>query len=150
MIDAVEQRVTGLQREEAVREGSVREASTAQLVAQLSDQVSRLAREEIKLAVAEVQTKGKKVGVGAGLFGGAGVLAWFGVMSFIAGLVLLLATVMAPWLAAFVVAAGVFVIAGIVALIGKKQLDKGTPPIPEQAIQGVKQDIAAVSERAHR
>ena len=131
-------------------DGSVREASTAQLVAQLSDQVSRLAREEIRLAVAEVQTKGKKVGVGAGLFGGAGVLAWFGVMSLIAGLVLLLATVMVPWLAAFVVAVGVFVIAGIVALIGKKQLDKGTPPIPEQAIQGVKQDIATVSERAHQ
>ena len=107
MVGGVEQRVTGLRREEAVTDSSVREASTAQLVGQLSDQVSRLAREEIKLAVAEVQAKGKKVGVGAGLFGGAGVLAWFGVMSLIAGLVLLLATVMAPWLAAFVVAVGV-------------------------------------------
>ncbi|MFD9740314.1 phage holin family protein [Umezawaea sp. NPDC059074] len=131
-------------------DSTVREASTAQLVGQLSEQVSRLAREEIKLAVAEVQSKGKKVGVGAGLFGGAGVLAWFGVMALIAGLVLLLATVMAPWLAAFVVAAGVFVIAAIVALVGKKQLAKGTPPIPEEAIEGVKQDVAVVSERAHR
>jgi hypothetical protein len=64
-------------------ESSVREASTAQLVGQLSEQVGRLAREEIKLAVAEVQTKGKKVGVGAGLLGGAGVLAWFGVIDII-------------------------------------------------------------------
>ncbi|WNV89151.1 phage holin family protein [Umezawaea sp. Da 62-37] len=131
-------------------DSSVQEASTAQLVGKLSEQVSRLAQEEIKLAVAELQAKGKKVGVGAGLFGGAGVLAWFGIMSLIAGLVLLLATVMAPWLAAFVVAVGVFVIAGIVALVGKKQIDKGTPPVPEQAIQGVKKDIATVSERAHR
>ncbi|MET1076063.1 MAG: phage holin family protein [Umezawaea sp.] len=131
-------------------DSSVQEASTAQLVGKLSEQVSRLAQEEIKLAVAELQAKGKKVGVGAGLFGGAGVLAWFGVMSLIAGLVLLLATVMAPWLAAFVVAVGVFVIAGIVALVGKKQIDKGTPPVPEQAIEGVKKDIATVSERAHR
>jgi MFS family permease len=131
-------------------DSSVQEASTAQLVSRLSEQVSRLAREEIKLAVSEVQTKGKRVGVGAGLFGGAGVLAWYGGMALIAGFVLLLATVLAPWLAAFIVAAAVFVIAGIVALIGKKQLDKGTPPIPEEAIEGVKHDIAEVSERAHR
>jgi MFS family permease len=131
-------------------DSSVQEASTAQLVGRLSEQVSRLAREEIKLAVSEVQTKGKRVGAGAGLFGGAGVLAWYGGMALIAGFVLLLATVLAPWLAAFIVAAVVFVIAGIVALIGKKQMAKGSPPVPEQAIENVKQDIAEVSERAHR
>jgi MFS family permease len=127
-----------------------RDVSTGQLVSQLTEQVSRLAREEIKLAVSEVQTKGKRVGVGAGLFGGAGVLAWFGGMSLVAGLVLLLATVLEPWAAAFVVAAGIFVIAGILALLGKKQVQKGSPPVPEQAIDGVKRDIATVKEGAHR
>jgi hypothetical protein len=93
--------------------------STAQLVGQLSEQVGRLAREEIRLAVAELRTKGKRVGTGAGLLGGAGVLAWFGVMGLLTGLVLLLATVMPAWLAAFVVAVAVFAVAGGLALVGR-------------------------------
>ncbi|MFD1150057.1 phage holin family protein [Saccharothrix hoggarensis] len=116
----------------------------------LSEQVSRLARDEIRLAVAEMRTKGKRVGAGAGLLGGAGVLAWFGLMTVIAGVVLLLATTMPAWIAAFIVAAAVFVIAGVLALVGRKQLERGTPPVPEEAIAGVKKDIATVSERAHR
>ncbi|MFI9009352.1 phage holin family protein [Actinosynnema sp. NPDC053489] len=127
-----------------------REPSTAELVQRLSEQVSRLARDEMRLAAAEMRTKGKRVGAGAGLLGGAGVLAWFGLMGVLAGLVLLLATVMPAWLAAFVVAVGVFVVAGVLALVGRKQIDRGTPPVPEEAIAGVKEDIATVSERAHR
>jgi len=127
-----------------------REPSTAELVNRLSEQVSRLARDEIRLAVAELRVKGKHVGAGAGLLGGAGVLAWFGLMTVIAGLVLLLATVMPAWIAAFVVALAVLVVAGVLALIGRKQIERGTPPVPEEAIAGVKQDIATVSERAHR
>ncbi|RKT53991.1 phage holin family protein [Saccharothrix australiensis] len=124
--------------------------STAELVGRLSEQVGRLAREEISLAVAEVKTKGRNVGVGAGLLGGAGVLAWFGVMALIAGLVLVLALVMPAWLAAFVVAVAVFAVAGVLALIGRKRIDRGTPPIPEQAVSGVQRDISQVKERAHR
>ncbi|NUT49489.1 MAG: phage holin family protein [Saccharothrix sp.] len=127
-----------------------REPSTAELVNRLSEQVTRLARDEIRLAVAEVREKGKRVGTGAGLLGGAGVLAWFGLMTVLAGLVLLLATVMPAWLAAFVVAVAVFVAAGVLALVGRGQLRRGSPPVPEQAVAGVRQDIATVSERAHR
>jgi uncharacterized membrane protein YqjE len=127
-----------------------REPSTAELVNRLSEQVSRLARDEIRLAVTEMRTKGKRVGTGAGLLSGAGVLAWFGLMTVLAGLVLLLATVMPAWLAAFVVAVGVLAVAGVLALIGRKQLERGTPPVPEEAVASVKQDIATVSERAHR
>lgn len=127
-----------------------REPSTAELVNRLSEQVTRLARDEIRLAAAEMRGKGKRVGTGAGLLGGAGVLAWFGLMTVLAGLVLLLATVMPAWIAAFVVAVAVFAVAGVLALAGRKQIDRGTPPVPEEAIAGVKQDIATVSERAHR
>ncbi|WP_367129816.1 phage holin family protein [Saccharothrix sp. HUAS TT1] len=127
-----------------------REPSTAELVHRLSEQVSRLARDEIRLAAAELRTKGKRVGTGAGLLGGAGVLAWFGLMTVIAGLVLLLATAMPAWIAAFVVAVAVLAVAGVLALVGRKQIERGTPPVPEEAIAGVKQDIATVSERAHR
>ncbi|ATE53575.1 MULTISPECIES: phage holin family protein [Actinosynnema] len=124
--------------------------STGELVGRLSEQVSRLAREEIRLAVLEVQEKGKKAGRGAGLLGGAGVLAWFGVMALVAALILALAQVMPAWGAALVVAGGVFVVAGALALIGRGQLRRAAPPIPEQAVAGVKRDLAAVSERAHR
>ena len=127
-----------------------REPSTAELVNRLSEQVSRLARDEIRLAVTEMRTKGKHVGTGAGLIGGAGVLGWFGLMTVLAGLVLLLATVMPAWIAAFIVAVAVFAVAGVLALIGRKQLQRGTPPVPEEAMASVKQDIATVSERAHR
>jgi uncharacterized membrane protein YqjE len=129
---------------------TAREPSTAELVSRLSEQMTRLARDEIRLAVAEMRTKGKRVGTGAGLLGGAGVLAWFGLMTVIAGVVLLLATVMPAWIAAFIVAVAVFVIAGVLALIGRKQIDRGTPAVPEEAIAGVKQDIATVSERARQ
>jgi uncharacterized membrane protein YqjE len=127
-----------------------REPSTAELVSRLSEQVSRLARDEIRLAAVEMREKGKRVGAGAGLLGGAGVLAWFGLGAVIAGLVLLLATVWPAWVAAFVVALAVFAVAGVLALVGRKQIERGTPPVPEEAIAGVKQDIATVSERAHR
>jgi Flp pilus assembly protein TadB len=127
-----------------------REASTGELVGQASEQVSRLARDEIRLAVAELQTKGKRAGIGAGLFGGAGVIAWFGGMTLVAAVVLLLATVLDAWLAALIVAVALFLGAAVLALVGKKQVEQGTPPLPEEAIEGVKQDIAEVSERAHR
>lgn len=144
--DAVADRATSRVADRATD----REPSTAELVSRLTEQVGTLARDEIRLAVAELRTKGKRVGTGAGLFGGAGALAWFGLMTTIAGLVLLLATAMPAWLAAFVVAVAVFVVAGVLALVGRKQIDRGTPPLPEEAIAGVKKDIATVSERAHR
>lgn len=126
------------------------EPSTAQLVGRLSEQVTRLARDEVRLAALEMQAKGKRVGVGAGLLGGAGVLAWFGLGTFIACAVLALALVMPGWLAALVVAVVVLAVAGVLALVGRKQIQRATPPVPTEAIDGIKHDISVVSERAHR
>lgn len=126
------------------------DTSTAQLVNQLSEQVSRLTRDEIRLAVAELRNKGKHVGAGAGLFGGAGVFAWWGGLSVVAGLIMLLATVLAAWVAAFIVAGALLVIAGVLALIGRGQVKQGTPPVPREAVESVKQDITAIREGAHR
>ncbi|MEU4805474.1 phage holin family protein [Actinosynnema sp. NPDC023587] len=128
------------------------ETSTSELVRDVTRQTSRLVREEIRLAVAEISEKGKHVGIGigVGLVGAAGVLAWFGVGTVVAGLVLLLALVLPAWAAAFVVAAVVFAIAGVLVVLGRKQVAEGTPPLPEEAIEGVKRDITTVSERTHR
>src|SRR3712207_5563280 len=52
------------------------EPSTGQLISDLTNQISRLVRDEARLAQAEVTQKAKRLGVGAGLFGGAGLFAF--------------------------------------------------------------------------
>ena len=126
------------------------DTSTAQLVNQLSEQVSRLARDEIRLAVAELKDKGKHAGVGAGMFGAAGMFAWWGGLSIVAGIILALSLVLPPWAAALIVAAVLFVIAGVAALMGRSQVRQATPPVPRQAMDNVQEDIATIKERAHR
>jgi len=126
------------------------DTSTAQLVNQLSEQVSRLARDEIRLAVAELKDKGKHAGVGAGMFGAAGVFAWWGGLSVVAGLILLLALVLPPWAAALIVAAALLLFAGVFALVGRGQVKQATPPVPRQAMDNVQQDITTIKESAHR
>src|SRR3954470_9310275 len=96
------------------------DASLGQLTSRLSEQVSTLVRGELALAQLEAKQKAKRLGVGFGLFGAGGMFAFFGVAVTIAAVVLALATAVEPWLAAVIVAAALFVVAGIVALTGKK------------------------------
>lgn len=125
-------------------------ASTGQLIGQLSEQISRLVRDEARLAQAEVTQKAKRLGIGAGLFGGAGLFAFLGLAVLVATAVLALDLVLPAWLAALIVAVALFVIAGILALVGKKDVEKGSPPVPTEAMAGVKTDIATVKESARR
>jgi putative superfamily III holin-X len=126
------------------------DASTGQLIGQLTEQISRLVRDEARLAQAEVTQKAKRLGVGAGLFGGAGLFAFFGLAVLIATAVLALALVLPAWLAALIVAVVLLAVAGALALVGKKDVDKGTPPVPSEAIASTKADIATVKESARR
>ena len=102
--------------------------SAADLIKQVSEQTSKLVRQEIALARLEIRDKIKHFGIGAGLFGTAALLALFGVGTLVAALVLVLATAMADWLAALVVAVVLLGGAGIMALGGKRQIEQGTPP----------------------
>ena len=120
------------------------------LVRQLSEQTATLVRKEIQLAQVEIQEKGKRAGIGAGLFGGAGVVALYGVGALVAAAVLALATAVDAWLAALIVAVVLFAMAGVAALTGKKQVEQAVPPAPEQAIQSTKRDVDEVKERAGR
>jgi uncharacterized membrane protein YqjE len=123
---------------------SANEASTSELVTRLTQQSTELIRGELKLAQAEMTEKAKHAGVGAGLFGGAGLIALYGVGALIATIILALALVIPAWLAALIVTVVLFAIAGVVALIGKKQVSQATPAAPKQAIDGVKRDIDTV------
>lgn len=118
------------------------DASLSELVNDLSSQTSRLVRDEVALAKAELRSDVQHAGIGAGLFGGAGMFALLGVVTLIGSAVAGLALVVDVWLAALIVALALFVVAGIAAVIGKKQI-AGVGP-PERTIESVKQDIAAV------
>jgi uncharacterized membrane protein YqjE len=135
---------------EGTTDDRMSERSLSELVQQLSQQTSTLVRDEIRLAQLELQEKGKRAGIGAGLFGGSGLVALYGVGALIAAVILLVATAVEPWLAALIVSAGLFALAGILALTGKKQVEEATPPAPEQAIESTKRDVEVVKERAGR
>jgi uncharacterized membrane protein YqjE len=114
------------------------------LVHRLSEQIPELVRSELRLAQAEMTEKGKRAGIGVGLFSAAGLLALFGLGTLIATAILALALVLPAWAAALVVAAVLFVVAGLVALGGKKEVQQATPPAPERAIAGVHEDVATI------
>jgi uncharacterized membrane protein YqjE len=124
--------------------------STGELVKQLSEQVSVLLRHELKLAQAEMTRKGKQAGVGAGLLGGSGVVALYGVGCLIACAIIAISGVVAAWLAALIVGAVLLAVAATAALIGRRRLQKATPPVPEQAVDSVKTDVEQIKERARR
>ncbi|MEU4558125.1 phage holin family protein [Actinoplanes sp. NPDC023936] len=128
------------------------EQSTGELVQRASEQLSKLVRDELTLAKAELAEKGKHAGIGAGLFGGAGVLAGYGIGALIATLVIVLDLFLDLWLAALIVTVVLFLVAGVLALLGKKQVSRAVPPEPSAAIQGIKADVDevkhAVKERS--
>lgn len=115
--------------------------STAELFTRLTDQSRQLVRDEIRLAQAETQQKVKHGIMGVAEFGVAGVLALYGVGLLLATAVLGLAEALPAWLAALIVTVVVLAIAGVAALLGKKQVSEAAPPVPERAVAGVKQDV---------
>jgi uncharacterized membrane protein YqjE len=135
---------------EPASSGEGQEASTGQLVKQLSEQMSRLVRDELKLATVEMTGKAKTAGKGAGLFGGSGIVALYGAGCLVACAVIALAGVMRAWLAALIVGVALFAAAGIAALAGRAELKKATPPLPSQAAESVQADVEQIRESAHR
>jgi uncharacterized membrane protein YqjE len=126
------------------------EQSLNELVQRASSETASLVRKEIRLAQLELQEKGKRAGFGAGMFGTSGLVALFGVGALIAAATLALATATTAWLAALIVAVVLCAVAGALALTGKQQVQRATPPAPEAAIDGVQRDIEEVKERAAR
>jgi MFS family permease len=122
--------------------------SVGELVQQLSQQTATLVRQELRLAQSELQQKGKRAGVGAGMFGGAGVVALYGVGALIAAAIVGLGTLIEPWVAALIIGVVLLAVAGIVALAGKKQVEQATPPLPEQALESTKRDVDELKARA--
>ena len=128
----------------------VRDTSVAELVHRLSDQSTTLLRQEMRLIQAEMQEKAKEAGAGAGMLTAGGIMALGGFGALIAGLVLAIGEGLAMWLSAFIVAAGLFTIAAIAALMGKQRVQAAVPPKPEEAIDSIRADVTEIKEAAHR
>jgi len=131
----------------ATIDGSEQE-SLSELLQQLTDQTARLAHKEVELAKAEMAVKGKRIGVGAGAFSFAGLLALLALGTLTAAAVLALATGMEGWLAALIVAVVYMLVAGAMALVGRSRIQAGTPPVPEQTMESVKEDIEETKQKA--
>ena len=127
--------------EEPPPPGDLHERPLPELLKQLSQETTQLLRQEIELAKAEVSEKGKKAGIGAGLFGGAGVLGLLAAGALTACFILALSELMHPALAALLVAVVYGAVAGVLALQGRQKVKEATPPVPEQTIETVKEDV---------
>ena len=121
--------------------------SLAQLFKQLSDQTVTLVRQELDLAKAELATKGRKAGIGAGMFGAAAVFGLYAAGGLTAAFVLALSLAVTGWLAALIVAVAYGAIAGALALRARRKVQDAVPPTPEQTVQSVKEDVVATKQR---
>jgi len=116
----------------------------------MTEQVSVLIRNELKLAQLEMASKGKQAAFGAGMFGASGIVAVYGVGCLLACVIIAISGVVAAWLAALIVGVALLAVAGGAALLGRQRLRRAAPPVPEQAVADVKADVEEVRERTHR
>jgi Putative Actinobacterial Holin-X, holin superfamily III len=122
--------------------------SASELLRDLSQQTGDLVRQEMELAKAELRVKGKAAGMGAGMFGGAGLMGLYALGALTAAAILGLAIVLDAWLAALIVGLAYGAVAGVLALTGKKKVEQASPPVPEQAIESSKEDVEWTKQRA--
>jgi uncharacterized membrane protein YqjE len=125
----------------ADRNNDLREHGTGELLKELSDHTTTLVRQEIELAKAELGEKGKKAGLGAGMFGGAGLFGLFALAALTTCIIVALDSAMPLWLAALIVAVVCGAIAPVLALQGRNKVQEAGPPVPEQATESVKEDV---------
>jgi uncharacterized membrane protein YqjE len=121
--------------------GDLRDRSLGELLKQLSQETTQLVHQELELAKAELQEKGKQAGAGAGMFGGAGALGLAALGALTACFILALDLIMPAWLAALIVAVVYGIIAFILVKQGQAKIKQATPPVPEQTIETVKEDV---------
>ncbi|MBO4257319.1 phage holin family protein [Streptomyces griseorubiginosus] len=139
--------MTGTTHSGPVRDGH---QSVGDLVGQATEQLSRLARQEVALAKEELAEKGRRAGRGGGLLGAAGAFGYAGLLAAAGTAVAALSLTLSVWAAALIVTAVLLVIAAVLGAIGRAQLRKATPPTPEEALGSVKADVEEIKERAHR
>jgi uncharacterized membrane protein YqjE len=107
-------------------------------VKSVSERASSLVRLELELAALELKRKVSSVAIGIGLAAGAAVLLVFALGFGLATIAAGIATAVSWWLALLIVTVGILLVAGLLGLLGVRAIKKGTPPVPEQALQEAK------------
>jgi hypothetical protein len=118
--------------------------STAELVQLAGDQLSRLVRDELALAKAELADKGRHAGLGVGLFGASGLVALYAIGALVLAAIAGLAEAVPAWLSALIVGVALLLVAGAMMLMGRRQVRRALPPVPKEATDGVRADLAAM------
>jgi Putative Actinobacterial Holin-X, holin superfamily III len=126
----------------------LRDRPVGDLVKDATEQAQTLVRQEIELAKAELGEKGKQAGIGAGMFGGAGLFGLFAFGALTAAAIGAVDLAVPFWAAALIVAAVYGAMAGVLALTGKNKVQAATPPAPEEAVESIKEDVAWTKQRA--
>ena len=139
-----------MERSSVIQPPGGREHSTGELVKMMTEQVSVLIRDELKLAQLEMTSKGKQAALGAGMFGAGGMVAVYGVGCLVACAIIAISGVVTAWLAALIVGVTLLAAAGGLTLMGRGRLRKATPPVPAQAVADVMADVQEIKERAQR
>jgi Flp pilus assembly protein TadB len=136
--------------EQSVAARRAADVPVGELISRATAQMSQLVREELQLARAEMIQKGRRFGVGGGLFGGAGLLAVLGLQALVVTAIAALALAVPVWASALIVAAALLVIAAALGAAGRREVGRAVPPAPEQAVAGLKADVETIKENAKR
>jgi uncharacterized membrane protein YqjE len=130
--------------------GPGKDPTVGELARQLPEQISRLVREELRLAQLEMTQKGKRAGIGAGMLGGGGVIALYGVAAVLAGAILALTLVLPAWASALIVGGALLLVSAALAGLGRKRVQQAMPPVPQQTQASVEADVEEIKERVQR
>jgi uncharacterized membrane protein YqjE len=130
--------------------GTGHDPTVGELARQLPEQITRLVREELRLAQLEMTQKGKRAGIGAGMLGGGGVVALYGVAAVLAAAILALALVLPTWASALIVGGVLLGVSAVLAGLGRKRVQQAMPPVPQQTQASVEADVEEIKERVRR
>jgi hypothetical protein len=131
-------------------QGATQEHSTGELVKLVTEQVSVLVRDELKLAQLEMSSKARQAGKGTGMLGGGGLIALYGVACLIACAIIAISHTLQAWLAALIVGAALLAVAAVAAVAGRSHLRKAAPAMPTEAVEGVKADVEEIKQMVRR
>lgn len=115
----------------------------------VADRARTLVRLELQLAASELKHKLAAIGIGIGLVVGAVLFGFFGLAFAFAAIAAAIATAMSVWLALLIVAGALLLLAGVLAAVGVASIRRGTPPVPEQALEEARLTAEAVKNGKH-
>jgi Putative Actinobacterial Holin-X, holin superfamily III len=121
--------------------------SLGELVSHLTTDLSKLTRQELALAKAEMQAEAKKAGKGAGLLGGAAFAGWMLALFVSLTAMWALADVMHIAWAALIVAAVWAVVGAILLAVGRKAMREVNPK-PDQTVDSLKEDAKWLTQKS--